>query len=90
MIYSENDKWIEQPVSRVYDYKLIASRLEHLRKARNEEDVDNMTYLLRGGLLRNFGGICDRKLFSHSYLGYKKNKSIIIKTSTHSPLEQKN
>jgi TAG lipase/lysophosphatidylethanolamine acyltransferase len=31
-----------------------------------------MTYLLRGGLLRNFGGICDRRLFSHSYLGTKK------------------
>ncbi|KAI8978088.1 acyl transferase/acyl hydrolase/lysophospholipase [Pilobolus umbonatus] len=31
-----------------------------------------MIYLLRGGLLRNFGGICDRKLFSHSYLGTKK------------------
>ncbi|KAG2201450.1 hypothetical protein INT47_001499 [Mucor saturninus] len=70
--HQKNDAWIEQPVSRVYDYKLIASRLEHLRKARNEEDVDNMTYLLRGGLLRNFGGICDRKLFSHSYLGTKK------------------
>ncbi|GAA5798523.1 hypothetical protein HPULCUR_003927 [Helicostylum pulchrum] len=67
-----NDKWVEQPASRVYDYKLIASRLEHLRKARNEKDVENMTYLLRGGLLRNFGGICDRKLFSHSYVGTKK------------------
>ncbi|CAO3631008.1 unnamed protein product [Mucor hiemalis] len=68
----KNDKWIEEPVSRAYDYKLIASRLEHLRKARNEEDVDNMTYLLRSGLLRNFGGICERKLFSHSYVGTKK------------------
>ncbi|KAI7874953.1 hypothetical protein K492DRAFT_153262 [Lichtheimia hyalospora FSU 10163] len=30
-----------------------------------------MIYMLRGGLLRNFGGICDKKLFSHSYLGTK-------------------
>ncbi|KAI9021510.1 acyl transferase/acyl hydrolase/lysophospholipase [Phycomyces nitens] len=30
-----------------------------------------MTYLLRGGLLRNFGGVCDRKLFTHSYMGTK-------------------
>jgi TAG lipase/lysophosphatidylethanolamine acyltransferase len=65
----EHDKWVTRPESRLYDYKLIASRLEHLRKAREADDVDNMTYLLRGGLLRNFGGICDRKLFSHSYIG---------------------
>lgn len=51
---------------------MIASRLEHLQKAREADDVDSMAYLLRGGLLRNFGGICDRKLFSHSYLGTKK------------------
>ncbi|KAI8990804.1 acyl transferase/acyl hydrolase/lysophospholipase [Mycotypha africana] len=31
-----------------------------------------MTYLLRSGLVRNFGGICDRRLFAHSYLGTKK------------------
>jgi TAG lipase/lysophosphatidylethanolamine acyltransferase len=31
-----------------------------------------MVYLLRGGLLRNFGGISDRKLFTHSYLGTKQ------------------
>ncbi|KAI7906812.1 acyl transferase/acyl hydrolase/lysophospholipase [Cokeromyces recurvatus] len=31
-----------------------------------------MTFLLRTGLLRNFGGISDRKLFSHSYLGTKR------------------
>ncbi|KAI8098547.1 acyl transferase/acyl hydrolase/lysophospholipase [Halteromyces radiatus] len=31
-----------------------------------------MIYLLRGSLLRNFGGISDRKLFTHSYLGTKQ------------------
>ncbi|CAO3626287.1 unnamed protein product [Cunninghamella blakesleeana] len=31
-----------------------------------------MIYILRGGLLRNFGGISDRGLFSHSYFGTKK------------------
>ncbi|EPB88490.1 hypothetical protein HMPREF1544_04725 [Mucor circinelloides 1006PhL] len=71
-IYLKNDKWRQQPASRVYDSKLIASRLEHLKKAHANEDVDSMTYLLRGVLLRNFGGICDRKLFSHSYLGTKQ------------------
>ncbi|OBZ85185.1 hypothetical protein A0J61_06761 [Choanephora cucurbitarum] len=70
--YLKNDKWVQKPESRIYDYKLIASRLDHLRKARLDNDVNSMTYLLRGGLLRNFGGICDRKLFSHSYLGTKQ------------------
>ncbi|KAJ8656106.1 hypothetical protein O0I10_008119 [Lichtheimia ornata] len=70
-MHLSNDRWKANPVSRVYDYKLIASRLEHLRKAREADDVDCMIYMLRGGLLRNFGGICDRKLFSHSYLGTK-------------------
>lgn len=68
-MYPANDRWKANPVSRVYDYKLIGSRLEHLRKAREADDVDCMIYMLRGGLLRNFGGICDKKLFSHSYLG---------------------
>ncbi|KAI8332119.1 acyl transferase/acyl hydrolase/lysophospholipase [Chlamydoabsidia padenii] len=31
-----------------------------------------MMYLLRGSLLRNFGGISDRKLFSRCYLGTKQ------------------
>ncbi|KAG1055257.1 hypothetical protein G6F43_002782 [Rhizopus delemar] len=70
--YLKNDDWIKKSESKLYDYKLIKSRLEHLRKAREIGDVDNMTYLLRGGLLRNFGGICDRRLFSHAYLGTKQ------------------
>ncbi|KAI8340814.1 hypothetical protein BC941DRAFT_418243 [Chlamydoabsidia padenii] len=68
----ENDRWKQQPVSKLYDYKLITSRLEHLCKARQVNDADSMIYLLRGGLLRNFGGISDRKLFTHSYLGTKQ------------------
>lgn len=68
-LFLENDQWINKPESKIYDYKLIKSRLEHQRKAREIGDVDNMMYLLRVGLLRNFGGICDRRLFSHAYVG---------------------
>ncbi|PHZ09651.1 patatin-domain-containing protein [Rhizopus microsporus ATCC 52813] len=70
--YLKNDQWINKPESKIYDYKLIKSRLEHQRKAREIGDVDNMMYLLRVGLLRNFGGICDRRLFSHAYVGTKQ------------------
>ncbi|CAO3617572.1 unnamed protein product [Cunninghamella echinulata] len=66
-----NDKWKKQPKSKLYDYKLISSRLDHLRNAREANDAKTMTYILRGGLLRNFGGISDRRLFSHSYYGTK-------------------
>ncbi|KAG0188176.1 hypothetical protein DFQ28_005297 [Apophysomyces sp. BC1034] len=70
--FLRNDIWKKSPVSKTYDYKLIKARLEHLRKARGENEVDSLMYRLRGGLLRNFGGICERKLFSHSYLGTKE------------------
>ncbi|KAI9249299.1 hypothetical protein BY458DRAFT_525600 [Sporodiniella umbellata] len=70
--FQKNDRWRNKLECKLYDYRLIESRLDHLRKAREAGDVDNMTYLLRGGLLRNFGGICDRRLFSHAYLGTKK------------------
>lgn len=64
-----NDVWRKNPVSPFYDYKLIRSQLAHLESARQANDIEGMMYLLRGGLLRNFGGICDRRLFLHSCLG---------------------
>ncbi|KAL1931435.1 hypothetical protein VTP01DRAFT_9577 [Rhizomucor pusillus] len=70
--FLKNDAWKAEPRSRLYDYRLIASRLRYLRQARENDDIDSMLYMLRGGLLRNFGGICDKKLFSHSCLGTKE------------------
>ncbi|CAO3599834.1 unnamed protein product [Absidia cylindrospora] len=67
-----NDSWKQQARSKLYDYKLITSRMDHLFNARQANDVDSMMYLLRGGLLRNFGGISDRKMFTRCHIGTKQ------------------
>ncbi|RUS34039.1 hypothetical protein BC938DRAFT_482709 [Jimgerdemannia flammicorona] len=65
-----NDDWKANPESRFYDYNLIQSRLQHLKEVRQTGDVMAMIYLLRSGLLRNLGGMCDAKLYYKSPLGY--------------------
>ncbi|CAG8463434.1 7205_t:CDS:10 [Ambispora leptoticha] len=67
-----NDAWKEDPKSPYYDSELIKSRLDHLKQVRMNNDVTDMIYLLRSGLLRNLGGLNDPKLFERSYLGTKK------------------
>jgi TAG lipase / lysophosphatidylethanolamine acyltransferase len=67
---TENDIWRSNPASNIYDYRLIQSRLQHLRQAREANDISAMIYLLRAGLLRNLGGINDPRLFSKTYIGY--------------------
>jgi len=66
-----NGHWKADPRSKLYDRKLIESRLRHLKQVKRKNDVNDVIYTLRGGLMRNFGGICDRKLFGHSYIGYR-------------------
>ncbi|KAI8579235.1 hypothetical protein K450DRAFT_243427 [Umbelopsis ramanniana AG] len=66
-----NDGWKADPNSKLYDRLLIEYRLRHLKQVRRKNDVNDIIYTLRGGLLRNFGGICDRKLFTRSYIGTK-------------------
>ncbi|KAG0243859.1 hypothetical protein BGW41_001048 [Actinomortierella wolfii] len=64
-------RWRANYRSLVYDYNLILSRSEHLKKVRESDDIAAMMYLLRSGLLRNLGGITDPRLFRNSYLGTK-------------------
>ena len=45
--------------------------MKHLRQARSVGDLGSMLHLLRSGLLRNLGGLCDLKLFRRSLLGTK-------------------
>lgn len=82
-----NDTWRNDPASAFYDYKLIQARqvlspphkessnglfrLQHLRKARECNDISTIIYRLRAGLLRNLGGILDDRLFQKSLLGTK-------------------
>ncbi|CAG8475880.1 16014_t:CDS:10 [Acaulospora morrowiae] len=66
-----NDEWKSNPISPYYDHNLIQVRLNHLRQARESNDLLSMIYTLRSGLLRNLGGLNDPRLFSQSYLGTK-------------------
>ncbi|KAL2914390.1 triacylglycerol lipase [Polyrhizophydium stewartii] len=66
-----NHLWKVTQATNLYDHKLIYSRLQSLRAARDSGDVSAMIYLLRSGLLRNLGGLADVRLFTHSFTGTK-------------------
>lgn len=65
------DLWRQNFVLRHYDYILINDRMELLREARLNEDAPLIMSLLRSGLIRNFGGIAQKRLYTKSYLGTK-------------------
>lgn len=65
------DLWRQNFVSKHYDYILINDRTEVLRKARLMEDAPMIMSLLRSGLIRNFGGIAQKRLHTKLYLGTK-------------------
>lgn len=56
--------------SDVYDFRLITARTRDMVKARG--DIAQVAYLLRSGLLRNLGGIIDKRLYDTLYRGTKK------------------
>lgn len=65
------DLWRQNFVSQHYDYILINDRMEALRTARLNDDSRLVMSLLRSGMIRNFGGIAQKKLYTKSYLGTK-------------------
>ncbi|ORY78567.1 acyl transferase/acyl hydrolase/lysophospholipase, partial [Protomyces lactucae-debilis] len=66
-----NDVWRRNPISRKYDHRVITSRITKLRRARSENDLPALLYMLRSGLLRNLANIGEKKLYNRSYLGTK-------------------
>ncbi|KAJ1961681.1 triacylglycerol lipase, partial [Dispira parvispora] len=66
------EDWRHNPVSDLYDYRLIESRLERLCDIGITNDLTAMVFLLRSGLVRNLGGINEHQLFSRaSHAGTK-------------------
>ncbi|ODV77767.1 uncharacterized protein CANTADRAFT_7263 [Suhomyces tanzawaensis NRRL Y-17324] len=65
------DLWRQNFISKHYDYILINERTKLLREARLSQDSPLLMSLLRSGLIRNFGGISQKRLFTKSYLGTK-------------------
>ena len=63
--------WKFVPHSHIYDYKQIKKRTIELLSLLKTKDFSVITYALRSGLLRNFCGVADTRLFSKYYLGTK-------------------
>lgn len=66
-----NDNWKNNLISSRYDYKLIQERLNDLQNAKSSGDYKKLLSLLRAGMLRNFGGISNKKLYNRTYIGTK-------------------
>lgn len=66
-----NDIWKDNLISSKYDYRLIQERLQDLRFYRTSKNVSKLLSLLRAGMLRNFGGISNKKLYNRTYIGTK-------------------
>ncbi|EDK38399.2 hypothetical protein PGUG_02497 [Meyerozyma guilliermondii ATCC 6260] len=67
------DLWRQDLISKHYDYILVNERLKSLRATRFDQDSQLIMSLLRSGLVRNFGGIAQKRLFTKAYLGTKHN-----------------
>lgn len=65
------DLWRHNFISNRYDYQLIDERLKILQEARANSDYMRIIGIFRSGLLRNFGGISDKELYTRSYAGTK-------------------
>lgn len=65
------DLWRQNFISKHYDYILINERIKLLRDARLNKDSLLIMSFLRSGLIRNFGGISQKRLFIKSYMGTK-------------------
>lgn len=65
------DSWKQEPNSDIYDFELIKSRTEELRKCRTSGALDKLLFLIRTNLERNLGNMGDPRLYSVSYTGTK-------------------
>lgn len=70
-VLSANDLWRQNPMSRVYDYKLIASRFRHLITSRKNGNYEQVAEIVRSGSLRNLASICETDLYNCAYAGTK-------------------
>ena len=66
------DMWRGSVESKDYDYKLIRDRLNTLIGLKNDgsiRSVNQAMFLLRAGMIRNLGGICNHRLYRFSRVG---------------------
>lgn len=65
------DLWRENFISKHYDYVLVDERTRLLKQAQKDQNSQLIMSLLRAGLIRNFAGISQKRLFLKSYRGTK-------------------
>eukprot|EP00123_Amoebidium_parasiticum_P010295 comp20009_c0_seq1/m.24516 comp20009_c0_seq1/g.24516 ORF comp20009_c0_seq1/g.24516 comp20009_c0_seq1/m.24516 type:complete len:729 (-) comp20009_c0_seq1:34-2220(-) len=65
-------QWKMEFSSDLYDSVLIEKKLEDLRRARRNNDVRQMMFLLRSGLFRNLGNIGNPLLYEYCNVGTKR------------------
>lgn len=65
------DLWRQNFISKHYDYLLVNDRTKLLHDARLRDDFLRIMSLLRSGLIRNFGGISQKRLYTKAYMGTK-------------------
>ncbi|KAJ3354530.1 hypothetical protein GGF32_002476 [Allomyces javanicus] len=65
------DEWKRDPVSDLYDYKLLQERLTGLQEARESNDLPQLILLLRTSLSRNLGGMGNPILYGFCKSGTK-------------------
>jgi TAG lipase / steryl ester hydrolase / phospholipase A2 / LPA acyltransferase len=66
-----NDVWKADSTSSEFDAPLIEARLKQLDEARTNVDIKAMLNLVRTALARDLGGMGNRCLYKHSYIGTK-------------------
>ncbi|KXN72694.1 hypothetical protein CONCODRAFT_4428, partial [Conidiobolus coronatus NRRL 28638] len=66
-----NELWKSNPISKLYDHRLIYDRFLLLQTIAENLDEGEMMQTLRTDLLRNIGGLNDPKLYSYCYFGTK-------------------
>lgn len=66
------EQWKLNPVHPDYDYRLLSRRLDAMRKARKEGDLQSMLFLLRTSLLRNLADMGTASLYNTTAVGTKK------------------
>ena len=69
--FSGNEDWKDNDRCSDYDYELIRLRLAELRRARQQNDVNQLVFNLHEGLHGNLGNIANPKLYQHTKIGTK-------------------
>jgi len=66
-----NNEWKRQRTSPLYDHNRLGERIRRMHELEVDDKIESVIFWLRSGLLRNLGGIGNRRLYDHCHLGTK-------------------